>query len=179
MAIYNSDVNLGVTTGAAFAGEVDVYIEGNSAQGVGNSLTDVTAVTTGNVAQLTQNNATMTGRNMTYLCTNFFNSTIGSSSPVTFENSSIHTVTSASDWFFPMTLDNVDIYNTSATGGNAGIYGDGSGTYPVFDADGHIQTVGTGHKARSRPYNWNNVRIFGRRSRTSNQWCTTRSEFLY
>ena len=123
MAIYNSDVNLGVTTGAAFAGEVDVYIEGNSAQGVGNSLTDVTAVTTGNVAQLTQNNATMTGRNMTYLCTNFFNSTIGSSSPVTFENSSIHTVTSASDWFFPMTLDNVDIYNTSATGGNAGIFG--------------------------------------------------------
>ena len=162
MAIYTTDVDLGVTTGAAFAGEVDVYIEGNSASGVGNSLTDVTAVTTGNVAQLTQNNASMTGRNMTYLCTNLFNSTTGSSSPVVFENSSIHTVTSGSNWWFPLTLTNVDIYNTSTTSGNTGIYGDGSGTaYPTFDADGHIVTNGNGHKARSRPWNLTNVRIFG------------------
>ena len=62
-----------------------------------------------------------------------------------------------------MTFTNVDIFNNAPAGTafNWGIFGDGSGTYGVLDADGHITTAGTQARGGSRPFNWTNVRVFG------------------
>ena len=62
-----------------------------------------------------------------------------------------------------MTFTNVDIFNSAPAGSifNWGIFGNGSGTYGVLDADGHIVTAGTIARGLSRPFVWNNVRVFG------------------
>ena len=184
MANYNTagDVVLGQGT-ATYIDDIDVYIEGAStATTAGASGTDITDI--GNntslgpaadnrFAQFLGNTSSLTGESVTYFVTNFRNSGTGNSVPVTFRNSRIHFGTDRSsfnDWFFPLELDNVDIFSSATgVGGVWGIYGNGSGnSFPTFDANGHIDLdvlhpdggAGDGHRARSRLWTWNNVRIF-------------------
>ena len=176
MAIYSTDVELGVTTGVGLVTGFAAYIENADGTSVSDSLTDITSATTGNRAQLTTNTGSLTARNLDYYCSTFESAgTLGvvadrafsNSSPVTFENCSLHIGDStAVNLFIPMTFTNVDIFNNAPAGTafNWGIFGNGSGTYGVLDADGHVDTtqpLGTGARGTSRPFNWTNVRIFG------------------
>ena len=164
MAIYSTDVELGVTTGVGLVTGFAAYIENADGTSVSDSLTDITSALTGNRAQLTTNTGSLTARNLDYYCSTFQGGDLDNSSPVTFENCSLHIGDStAVNLFIPMTFTNVDIFNNAPAGTafNWGIFGNGSGTYGTLDADGHITTPGTQARGGSRPFNWTNVRVFG------------------
>ena len=164
MAIYSADTELGVTAGVGLVTGFAAYIENADGTAPSDSLTDITSASTGNRAQLTTNTGSLTARNLDYYCSTFQGGDLSNSSPITFENCSLHIGDStAVNLFIPMTFTNVDIFNNAPAGTafNWGIFGDGSGTYGVLDADGHITTAGTGARGGSRPFNWTNVRVFG------------------
>ena len=163
MATYNNDVELGVTAGVALIPGFATYIENGSGTTPGSSLTTVTEVSTGNNAELTGNAGSLTARNLTYYCSTFDGGDLNNSSPMTFENCSIHIGDSVQrNLAIPMTWTNVDFFNNADDTSNFlwGTFGNGSGTYGVLDADGHITTAGTSARGLSRPMNWTNVRIF-------------------
>ena len=164
MATYSTDVELGVTTGVALVSGFDAYIERNSGTSVGDSLNDITAATTGNNAEFPANTGSLTGRNLNYFCSNITGGSASTSAPITFTNSSIHLGQGAgTNLGLPFTLTDVNIHSTHPAGTdfNWGIFGDGSGTYAVLDADGHVTTNGVGARGISRPWNWTNVNVFG------------------
>ena len=113
------------------------------------------------------NTGSITATNCTYFCTNLINSSQDLSAPVTFTNVNLHLgqdVAGAgiTNWFFPTTFNTVDIFSDSTNVVTVGVYGNGTGTnFPTFDADGHITAIGNESMRAARPYNWNNVRLFG------------------
>ena len=162
MATYSTDVELGVTAGVALVSGFDAYIERNSGTSVGNSLNDITAATTGNNAEFPANTGSLTGRNLSYYVSNITGGSASTSAPITFTNSSIHLGQGAgTNLGLPFTLTDVNIHSTHTAGFNWGTFGDGSGTYAVLDADGHVTTNGVGARGISRPWNWTNVNVFG------------------
>ena len=181
MAVYSTDIELGVTTGVDLIAGLDAYAENISNGSVGDSVDDVSTVITGNNLQLTTNTGSITARNLSYFCSTFESAPTGglaaqnaynNSSPALFENCNIHIgAATAVNLFIPMTLTNVNILNPTlsaddgGTNFNWGIFGNGSGTYATLTADGHIDTnaaLGTLARGTSRPFNWTNVNVFGR-----------------
>ena len=164
MATYSTDVELGVTTGVALVPGFDAYIERDSGTSVGDSLNDITAATTGNDAEFLVNSGSLIGRNLSYYVSNITGGTVSTSAPITFTNSSIYLGASAgTNLGLPFTLTDVNLHSTHPAGTNFnwGIFGNGSGTYAVLDADGHVTTNGVGARGISRPWNWTNVNVFG------------------
>ena len=90
MAIYSTDVELGVTTGVGLVTGFAAYIENDSGVAVTNSLTDITDAATGNNAVLNTNTGSLTARNLNYYCSTFTGGDVSNSSPITFENCSLH-----------------------------------------------------------------------------------------
>ena len=164
MASYSTDVELGVTAGVDLVTGFDAYIERNSGTSVGDSLNDITAAATGNDAQFPANTGSLTGRNLSYFCSNITGGSASTSAPITFTDSSIFLGASAgTNLGLPLTLTNVNIHSThpDGTSFNWGTFGNGSGTYAVLDADGHVTTNGSDARGISRPWNWTNVNVFG------------------
>ena len=113
MAIYSTDVELGVTTGIGLVTGFAAYIENADGVAPSDSLTDITSALTGNRAQLTTNTGSLTARNLDYYCSTFQGGNLTNSSPITFENCSLHIGESvAVNLSIPMTFTNVDIFNT-------------------------------------------------------------------
>ena len=168
MGLYIGNFVLG-TGNTTFAADTDIFIENVSATVVpAASGTDVTAAQR---ISFNQSGATgsLTGDDCTLIVDGFFSETLNASTPVNLNNTRVHltstTTAGIENWWFPTNWTNVDIYHSepAATGEHiVGIYGNGSGTnLPTFDANDHIVTQGDGHRARSRPWNWDNIRLFG------------------
>ena len=166
MGLYIGNFVLG-TGNTTFAADTDIFIENVSATVVpAASGTDVTAAQR---ISFNQSGATgsLTGDDCTLIVDGFFSEILNASTPVNLTNTRIHLTSTAigiENWWFPTTFTNVDIYHSepAATGEHTvGIYGNGTGTFPVLDANQHITTVGTDSRGRSRPWNWDNVRLFG------------------
>ena len=166
MALYSTDQVLGQGT-TTFVDDLDVFVE--AVGGTAAPAASSTSLTVSNLISMDSNAGSLTGNNCTLVCETFRNAAVGSSSPVNLTNTRVHlnvdTGNAGDTWFFPTTWTNVDLFHelTAAEANyTVGIYGNGSGTnFPTFDADGHIATAGDGHRARARPWVWNNVRIFG------------------
>ena len=90
MAIYSADTELGVTAGVGLVTGFAAYIENADGTAPSDSLTDITSASTGNRAQLTTNTGSLTARNLDYYCSTFQGGDLSNSSPVTFENCSLH-----------------------------------------------------------------------------------------
>ena len=164
MATYSTDVELGVTTGVALVTGFDAYIERDTSVSVGDSLTDITAAATGNDAAFPVNTGSLIGRNLSYYVSNITGGSASTSAPITFTDSSIFLgASTGTNLGLPLTLTNVNIHSThpAVTNFNWGTFGNGSGTYAVLDADGHVVTNGTNARGISRPWNWTNVNVFG------------------
>ena len=132
----------------------DAYIERNSGTSVGDSLNDITAATTGNDAEFPANTGSLTGRNLSYYVSNITGGSASTSAPITFTDSSIFLgASTGTNLGLPLTLTNVNIHSThpAVTNFNWGTFGNGSGTYAVLDADGHVVTNGTNARGIPRP----------------------------
>ena len=173
MAQYTTDVVLGAAA-TDFADALDAYIEGVSTAAPGLSGTDLgdlgskasnTPIATNRFAQMNSNTASLTGTNCTYFCTNLRNNDNSVSSPVDFTNATVHLghdQAGTVEWLFPANWTNVNLFSETTEAVTLGIFGNGTGTvFPVFDADRHITTQGDEARARARPWNWNDVRLYG------------------
>lgn len=159
MTTYSSFQEIGQTP-ATYAAGTEVFIE-PSGTAIAASATDVTE---DNVISMDSNSGSLTANSCILISGGATNATASSSSAMHLNSVTWNISSDAAtfqQWVFPTFFDNVDIHFTG-TGTLFGIFGNGSGTnFPTFDDNWNITTEGDGAKARGRPWQWNNVRIFG------------------